>query len=98
MDTLSREERQAKLAALVEAEGFDDIDGLLEAVAHDSVCPGICTRPGCDYTAEVEPDQREGFCEECRCGSIASDILRRGADGLWRYLIDNNQGTAVRQP
>jgi hypothetical protein len=28
----------------------------------------------------------------------ASDIVRRGADGLWRYLIDNNQGTAVRQP
>ena len=28
----------------------------------------------------------------------ASDVLRRGADGVWRYLIDNNQGTAVRQP
>jgi uncharacterized protein (TIGR02246 family) len=28
----------------------------------------------------------------------ASDIVRRGADGYWRYLIDNNQGTAVRQP
>ena len=28
----------------------------------------------------------------------ASDIVRRGADGLWRYVIDNNQGTAVRQP
>jgi ketosteroid isomerase-like protein len=28
----------------------------------------------------------------------ASDILRRGADGIWRYLIDNNQGTAVRRP
>jgi len=28
----------------------------------------------------------------------ASDIVRRGADGLWRYLIDNNQGTAVRHP
>jgi ketosteroid isomerase-like protein len=28
----------------------------------------------------------------------ASDVLHRGADGLWRYLIDNNQGTAVRQP
>lgn len=26
----------------------------------------------------------------------ASDILRRGADGRWRYLIDNNLGTAVR--
>src|ERR1700756_881480 len=31
-------------------------------------------------------------------GGSAADILRRGADGLWRYLIDNNQGTAVRQP
>jgi uncharacterized protein (TIGR02246 family) len=28
----------------------------------------------------------------------ASDIMRRGADGVWRYIIDNNQGTAVRQP
>ena len=31
-------------------------------------------------------------------GGSASDVVRRGADGLWRYLIDNNQGTAVRQP
>jgi uncharacterized protein (TIGR02246 family) len=28
----------------------------------------------------------------------ASDIMRRGADGVWRYIIDNNQGTAVREP
>jgi ketosteroid isomerase-like protein len=27
----------------------------------------------------------------------ACDIVRRGADGRWRYIIDNNQGTAVRQ-
>ena len=31
-------------------------------------------------------------------GGSASDIVRRGADGLWRYLIDNSLGTAVRQP
>ena len=31
-------------------------------------------------------------------GGSASDVLGRGEDGLWRYLIDNNQGTAVRQP
>ena len=31
-------------------------------------------------------------------GGTASDVLHRGADGFWRYLIDNNQGTAVRQP
>lgn len=28
----------------------------------------------------------------------ASDIMHRGADGFWRYIIDNNQGTAVRHP
>jgi uncharacterized protein (TIGR02246 family) len=28
----------------------------------------------------------------------ASDIMRRGPDGVWRYIIDNNQGTAVRHP
>ena len=27
----------------------------------------------------------------------ASDVARRGADGLWRNLIDNRRGTAVRQ-
>lgn len=27
----------------------------------------------------------------------ASDIMRRGTDGFWRYIIDNNQGTAVRR-
>ena len=28
----------------------------------------------------------------------ASDVVRRGADGFWRYVIDNNLGTAVRRP
>ena len=31
-------------------------------------------------------------------GGSASDIVRRGADGFWRYIIDNNQGTALRKP
>jgi ketosteroid isomerase-like protein len=31
-------------------------------------------------------------------GGSASDIVRRGADGFWRYVIDNALGTAVRQP
>jgi ketosteroid isomerase-like protein len=35
--------------------------------------------------------------EDIHLGGSASDIVRRGADGRWRYIIDNNQGTAVRQ-
>jgi quercetin dioxygenase-like cupin family protein len=36
--------------------------------------------------------------EGIHLGGTASDIVRRGADGFWRYIIDNNQGTAVREP
>jgi ketosteroid isomerase-like protein len=36
--------------------------------------------------------------KDVHLGGSASDIVRRGEDGLWRYIIDNNQGTAVRQP
>ena len=34
--------------------------------------------------------------KDVHLGGSASDIVRRGADGRWRYIIDNNQGTAVR--
>ena len=36
--------------------------------------------------------------EQVHLGGTACDIVRRGVDGYWRYIIDNNQGTAVRQP
>ncbi|GAA5186506.1 hypothetical protein GCM10023322_32890 [Rugosimonospora acidiphila] len=36
--------------------------------------------------------------EHVRLEGSASDVVRRGADGFWRYVIDNNLGTAVRQP
>jgi hypothetical protein len=36
--------------------------------------------------------------EDVHLGGSPSDIVRRGADAFWRYIIDNNEGTAVRQP
>lgn len=36
--------------------------------------------------------------EQVKLKGSACDIARRGEDGFWRYLIDNNQGTAMRQP
>jgi uncharacterized protein (TIGR02246 family) len=44
----------------------------------------------------IDGTGRDG--EHVHLHGSASDIVRRGADGRWRYLIDNNQGTAVRQP
>jgi hypothetical protein len=42
-------------------------------------------------------DGRDGT-PRLHLGGTVCDIARRGADGFWRYIIDNNQGTAVRKP
>lgn len=44
----------------------------------------------------VDGKGRDG--EQVHLEGTAADIVRRGADGCWQYLIDNPQGTAVRQP
>jgi hypothetical protein len=46
----------SKLEKLLEIEGYDALDELL-GIFFDSALPGICANDGCDYTAEVEPDQ-----------------------------------------
>jgi ketosteroid isomerase-like protein len=43
-------------------------------------------------------DGRDADGNQVHLSGSACDIVRRGADGFWRYIIDNNQGTAVRQP
>lgn len=81
MSVLSREQRAAKLAKLVELEGFDDEDALFTAAIGDSVCPAICCNPDnpdCDYTAEMEPDQDRGWCEVCGKGTLVSGLVLGG--------------------
>lgn len=67
--------RQAKLQALVDAEGFASLEDLLEAVVADSVCPAICTTEGCSYTCEMEPDQDRGWCEACGKNTMQSALV-----------------------
>jgi hypothetical protein len=78
MSVLSQAERRAKLNTLAENEGFTSVTELLEACVHDSVNPGICANPTCDYSTEVEPDQREGWCEECRTSTVQSALVLAG--------------------
>lgn len=56
---LSKHARRAKLAKLAVLEGME-VEDLLSAAVHDSVSPAICVNDGCDYTAEMEPDQDAG--------------------------------------
>ena len=47
-----------------------------------------------DWTIEgTAPDG-----EEIRISGTATDVARRGTDGVWRYVIDNPFGTATHGP
>ena len=61
-----------KLEKLAEIEGYPDAMALLEDKVTDSVCPGICTNPDCDYSCEVEPDSDSGWCENCETNTVSS--------------------------
>jgi hypothetical protein len=57
-DTLHK----AKLAKLIEIEGYDSTKQLMD-VFSDAVSPAICMNAGCDFTCEMEPDQDAGYWE-----------------------------------
>ncbi len=63
---------QAKMDILCEAEGIDM--ERLEEIVHDSVSPGICMNKDCDYTTDVEPDSRTGWCEACDTQTVKSAV------------------------
>ena len=70
--------RRTKLRQLIESEGFGSEFDLIEATISDSVSPAICMNDGCDYTTEMEPDQREGWCEACGTNTVASALILAG--------------------
>ena len=72
---LSASDRRAKLVELAAIEGYGDPDELIAAIVHDSVSPGICSRVGCSYTTEVEPDQHRGWCEACGTATVDSALV-----------------------
>lgn len=74
----SSPERMDKLELLAEIEGYPDSMTLLEENAIDSVVPGICVNDDCEYSCGVEPDQDEGWCEECDQGSVVSCLVLAG--------------------
>ena len=67
-----------KLIKLCEVEGYTNALDLVEAVWCDSVCPAICMTEGCNYTAEMEPDQQEGYCEACGGNTLTSALILAG--------------------
>lgn len=64
--------RNEKFHLLAEQWGYDDPWRLVQANLIDSVSPGICMNPLCDYSTEVEPDSDAGWCEMCHTQSVTS--------------------------
>jgi hypothetical protein len=69
--------KAAKLMKLCEVEGLST-EKLFAAALMDVVCPAICMTEGCDHTAEMEPDQREGYCEACGGQTMVSGLVLAG--------------------
>ena len=63
-----------KAEQLAQDWGYESIDTFLQDpdVMFDSVSPGICMNPDCDYSTEVEPDCTSGYCEECGTQTVQS--------------------------
>jgi hypothetical protein len=67
----------SKLSILADQCGME-VEELLSEGIYDSVCMGICTNKGCDYSTEVEPDCDSGYCEECGTQTVKSACVLAG--------------------
>lgn len=75
MSNIALSQKSVKLMKLCDLKGFDSLDDLLLMALLNSVCPAICMTEGCDHTAEMEPDQDQGFCEACGGNTVVSVLV-----------------------
>ena len=72
----------SKLQQLAEMYGYQSGTELILSEADPfktfAGVPAICTNEGCSYTAEYEPDSREGWCEVCKDNSVQSCLVLAG--------------------
>ena len=67
-----------KVQLCLDELGMDFDEFIESSEAHDSVVIGACKNPGCEYTSYVEPDCREGWCEECQTQTVKSILVYMG--------------------
>lgn len=64
------------LQILATDEGFQSVEHMLQHAVLDSVVPGICLF--CLASIEVEPDCRNGYCDNCNKNKIVSCLVLQG--------------------
>jgi hypothetical protein len=78
MPSIALSHKAQKLMKLCDIEGFENVEAILFSSITDSICPSICMTEGCDHTAELEPDSREGYCEACGGNTMVSALVLAG--------------------
>ncbi|MGY3347174.1 MULTISPECIES: hypothetical protein [unclassified Bradyrhizobium] len=78
MANISLARRVQKLVSLCDQRGFQDLDDLLLAALLNDASPAICMTEGCEHTADMEPDQEQGFCEACGGQTVVSALVLAG--------------------
>lgn len=68
---IGKDLREVKLGQLLKAEGYASIEALYPVVLGDVVSPANCVDPNYDYICKMEPDQEEGYCDECHRNTVA---------------------------
>jgi len=78
MAKLNETEKAAKLDALMDIYGYDDLQDMLEVMQFEGSVAAICTEEDCNATFDWEPDCENGQCEECGCESVDSCMILAG--------------------
>jgi len=68
--------KAVRLVELCETVGFKTVDDLIQISMRDSLCPAICME--CGATADMERDQRQGYCEACGHNRMVSGLVLAG--------------------
>ena len=68
----------SKLQKLTEIEGYASSEEMFADRGLDSCVPAICCNLGCNYTADMEPDQDKGWCEDCEENTVKSCLILAG--------------------
>lgn len=70
---------EEKFVTLMQSEGYtDELEFLQDAMSDSLMCNAICMNEGCDYTAEMEGDQDQGWCDECHTNTVKSALMLKG--------------------
>jgi len=54
------------------------IEDMLEDACFNDVAKSICMNLECNFIADMEPDQEEGYCEVCKTNTVKSCLCLAG--------------------